>query len=397
MSYSHDAIIVGAGPAGAAIATQLADSGRHVLLVDACAFPRSKVCGEFLSPRIWPSLESLQVVSDVRARAIPLDRFELVLPQARSTEIKFQDGEAQPVAISRYVFDQLLVDRAQAAGVQTVFGLRVRKVQVERGNATGIVASEVDTRGRLRTWSAPLIVGADGRRSVVVRETGQLRRDRSNPHVGFKAHLRVPGELAARAEGRLSMHSLPGGYVGVCPAEDGTLNVCGVMPAQVLRHARGAIDVALASWSENDPQLKELLSRGRAVRSWLFMPDVSRQLAKPQVGGVLYVGDAQGTTDPVAGQGMTLALESAMLLGARLLTSGQSSPDARLQELAQQQWQRCAGARRRRAAFFGWLLQHPLVSGAAWRAAAPLPGSRQHVLRRAYRASMASKVRHQAA
>ena len=45
----YDAVVVGAGPAGSAAAAMLAQSGRDVLLLEKASFPRSKVCGEFLS------------------------------------------------------------------------------------------------------------------------------------------------------------------------------------------------------------------------------------------------------------------------------------------------------------------------------------------------------------
>lgn len=397
MHKALDAIVVGAGPAGAAMATHLAESGRHVLLVDACAFPRNKVCGEFLSPRIWPTLRSLQVADAVRTRAIPLSRFELVLPHARTTEMKFQDVAAQPVAISRYAFDQVLVERARCAGAQVICGLRVRKVMIERGLATGIVGSLIDGNRSVRTWKAPLIIAADGRRSVVVRDTGRIEQKTAARRVGFKCHWRVSGRYSEQFEHRLAMHSLPGGYVGVCPVEDGIVNVCGVMPAANVCAARGAIDLALANWCACDPLLRELLQIGTPTGAWLTMPDVSHQRAHACVGGVLYVGDAQGTTEPVAGQGMTLALEGAQQLAALIAKSGRAVPDAALQAMAQRQWSDSAVSRRRRAALFGWLLEHPWVSTAAWRAAAPIPDSRRQVLRRAYSASMAVAARPPAA
>ena len=46
-----DAVVVGAGPAGAATAIRLARGGAHVLLVDRAHFPRDKPCGGGLTGR----------------------------------------------------------------------------------------------------------------------------------------------------------------------------------------------------------------------------------------------------------------------------------------------------------------------------------------------------------
>ena len=45
-----DAIVVGAGPAGAATAILMAEHGMSVALLDRAQFPRPKICGEYLSP-----------------------------------------------------------------------------------------------------------------------------------------------------------------------------------------------------------------------------------------------------------------------------------------------------------------------------------------------------------
>jgi flavin-dependent dehydrogenase len=45
-----DIVVVGAGPAGAAIAAHLARSGLSVILINRQPFPRDKVCGDFVGP-----------------------------------------------------------------------------------------------------------------------------------------------------------------------------------------------------------------------------------------------------------------------------------------------------------------------------------------------------------
>ena len=45
----HDALIIGGGPAGATVALLLAKGGWSVAVTEKAAFPRRKVCGEFIS------------------------------------------------------------------------------------------------------------------------------------------------------------------------------------------------------------------------------------------------------------------------------------------------------------------------------------------------------------
>src|SRR3954470_5760362 len=56
-----DALVIGAGPAGAAVAIGLAKSGWRIALIETAAYPRQKVCGECLNPASLQLLDALGV------------------------------------------------------------------------------------------------------------------------------------------------------------------------------------------------------------------------------------------------------------------------------------------------------------------------------------------------
>ena len=60
-------LIVGAGPAGGALAALLAGRGHDVLLLDRATFPRDKTCGDGLTPRAIPVLERLGLLASLQA------------------------------------------------------------------------------------------------------------------------------------------------------------------------------------------------------------------------------------------------------------------------------------------------------------------------------------------
>ena len=64
---SFDVVIVGAGPAGSATAIGLARLGYEVALVDKKAFPREKLCGDFINPINWAIFRDLGVEDRVLA------------------------------------------------------------------------------------------------------------------------------------------------------------------------------------------------------------------------------------------------------------------------------------------------------------------------------------------
>src|SRR5207248_11673264 len=66
-AVGFDVIVVGAGPAGCASASLLADRGRRVLLLDAARFPRAKACAEYISPGGAAILERLGALQAIEA------------------------------------------------------------------------------------------------------------------------------------------------------------------------------------------------------------------------------------------------------------------------------------------------------------------------------------------
>ena len=71
MADNYDALVIGGGPGGAAAALLLARAGRAVVVVERKAFPRRKVCGEFLSATSLPLLDDLGVGEAFRRAAGP--------------------------------------------------------------------------------------------------------------------------------------------------------------------------------------------------------------------------------------------------------------------------------------------------------------------------------------
>src|SRR5262245_6383740 len=71
MPDRYDALIIGGGPGGAATAQLLARAGWAVAVVEKKAFPRRKVCGEYLSATSLPLLDHLGIGEALRRAAGP--------------------------------------------------------------------------------------------------------------------------------------------------------------------------------------------------------------------------------------------------------------------------------------------------------------------------------------
>src|SRR5437762_145049 len=119
----YDAVIVGAGPAGSAVAAWLGRAGFSVLLVDRAIFPRDKACGEYTSPqseRVLARRGALEAVE--RAGARKLRSMQLISPAGRRFSLDYSlpgaDGGPRVLATPRRVLDAILVDYARKCGAE---------------------------------------------------------------------------------------------------------------------------------------------------------------------------------------------------------------------------------------------------------------------------------------
>lgn len=302
MEPRWDAVIVGAGVAGASLAALLARSGRRVALVDAASFPRQKVCGEHLDGRAQRLLGGWGFELPPAESAARVNRVSLVLPGDRRYTAPVSTRSGQAIAVSRSVLDLHLVNTAVHCGAEFFPSSRVRHVLIERNRVAGVCAGAIELR-------AQATIAADGRDSFIVKKTGRIRR-RGPPRVGFKQHVPLSDSHRLTAANELAMFSLPGGYLGAVPIGLGQWNICGVISRSTIKSA-GGLKPALLAATRGHRRLHELLAA--EANGWHTVPRVQTQTATASYPGVLYIGDARGAIEPLAGQGMLMGVVSAEL------------------------------------------------------------------------------------
>jgi menaquinone-9 beta-reductase len=167
-----DAVVVGAGPAGAATAILLARQGLAVVLLDRARFPRDKVCGEYLSPEGGRILERLGVLARVEASgARPLRGMRIVGPDGTQLVGDYPPDDARrgdrprALAVRRRILDAALVERAREVGVSVREGVRAVDLLRDGARVAGVVAEPVGMgrrAGATEAFPAPLVIAADG-------------------------------------------------------------------------------------------------------------------------------------------------------------------------------------------------------------------------------------------
>jgi menaquinone-9 beta-reductase len=304
-----DAVIVGAGPAGSALAARLARAGHEVLLLDREPFPRPKPCGECVNPAALAALESLGVRTAVAAEPHGVLRgWRIAAPSGESFDAPFPVSHTG-LAMQRALLDRVLLDHARACGAQVATGVRVTDVVSEGARVTGVRIGAGP--GEARDVRARLTVGADGLRSVVSRRLGLVRRAPKLRKLALTAHVEGIDTQAGIGE----LHVTDFGCVGVAGVGGGLANVTVVVAGDARRAIGGDrdayFDAALREILGGPPlhRVDEVLSTGP------FDWPVRRAVEH----GALLVGDAAGYYDPFTGQGIFRALRGAELAAAAAL------------------------------------------------------------------------------
>jgi menaquinone-9 beta-reductase len=316
------AVIVGAGPAGAAAAVRLATRGLRVLLVDAAAMPRPKLCGCCLSTAAVNELERLEELQDgggpLPPAALPLARVRLATP-AVTARLPLPGG----AVVSREALDAAGVRRAIAAGVAWLPGIRVTAVRERADDVmleiapgpNGLAARSL-LRGRLAVLAAglaaPIRIEAGGQ-SAVDEGRGIVAGSR----IGVGGTL--PAEGGGPPAGELLMAVARFGYCGIVRLEDGRVDIAAAVDRDQLAAAgspAAAVEAILAATAAHraaglDP---DETARLLAAATWRGTPPLTRArtLATPS-GRIVRVGDAAGYVEPFTGEGMGWALVSARL------------------------------------------------------------------------------------
>jgi flavin-dependent dehydrogenase len=339
----HDVIVVGAGPAGAATAILLAEHGLDIVVLERAFLPRPKICGEYLSPEAGRILDRLGVLKALDAGgAAPLAGMRITAPDGtRVTGTYRAVGGWRPyrehaMGVGRDALDSALAERLRTVPVDLRERVRVTDLVVEDGHVRGVRA--VDGAGEPLTLRAPLVIGADGRASVVAQ-----RLDCRQPHPLRRMALvtYVSGVEGCRDYGEIFVD--PPDYAILNPLAPDRINLSLVVPLAHAAPWSGRLQAFFDARVRQLPHLARRLEGARREAPIRALGPLAFRVSAPRVGGVLLVGDAAGFYDPFTGEGIFTALRCAEL-AAETAATALKTGDVSVSSLA-------AYERARRAAF----------------------------------------------
>jgi menaquinone-9 beta-reductase len=228
ISNSYDALIAGGGPAGSALAVDLATEGRRVLLLERSRTAQHKVCGEFLSPESLPFLRRIGIDPEkLGAQTIHSVRLAAreILAEARLP--------AAALSLTRRTLDEELLRCVRGSGATVLRGHNVESLSrgatgkpVWRAAATSASGESTVVEGR----DAFLATGKHDLR-------GWLRTAKGvqGELVAMKMHFVLTPEQQAELSGHVELILFPAGYAGLQLVEGGCANLCALVTREKLR------------------------------------------------------------------------------------------------------------------------------------------------------------------
>jgi geranylgeranyl reductase family protein len=329
----YDVLVVGGGPAGATMGWALARRGVRVAVLERARFPREKVCGDFVEPRGLQLLDAMACLPALeKTPRLPITHVAMFLGSecAYRGGIPFYGGSpdlpAHGYIVPRDELDTELLSAAKRAGA-IVFE-DTAAMAVERREGRIVVAARQG--GQPVTLHSKIVVGADGAHSIVARHAGLLREDPRYVAVSQRAYIDGVSLDTGEATFFFDRDLFPG-YGWMFPMPGGRANA-GV----------GVLAEARSRWGLAVPQLfQAFLEKLRAAHPGC----VKARLASKPIGGIVrtygcagpnhfdggvLVGDAGCFVDPMTGEGITPAMESALLAAPVVAgAAGEGRADAR--------------------------------------------------------------------
>jgi geranylgeranyl reductase family protein len=313
---SYDVIVVGAGPAGSVLSWELARHGSSVLLLEASRFPREKVCGDYIEPRGLRVIESMGCLKQLEQRSpLPITHSATFVDSKchYRGRIPFygllKDLPPHGYIVPREQLDELLFRAASRAGANVREETVVRRVTT---NSNGV---EVEAKcGRQSVvFKGRLVVGADGVNSIVARSFNLLANDQRHIALSQRAYAEGLDGDVGEAVFYFERDLFPG-YGWMFPMRGGKINFGVGILAESAKRLNVKVPSLFKAFFE---KLRRTHHRCEQLK-----------LCRPPIGGIvktyggagrnhfnggLLIGDAGSFVDPMTGEGITPAIESALI------------------------------------------------------------------------------------
>lgn len=304
-------LVIGAGPGGSSAAWALAQTGHDVLMVDQATFPRDKTCGDGLTPMAVASLTQMGTLDEVQTAAgARVTHVRLIGPVGQTVTLPLgmlgTDADFALI-LPRLKLDDILRQHALNGGVQFKGETRIEHIERQGDRVTRILGTSPDGPVSIAPRQVVFAPGANmglmAREGFVQQKKNLVRAARA-----YYTNVHIPTD---RFDFYLDARVMPG-YGWVFPIGGGAANVgIGSMPS--LWSTKRPMPTLLKEFVE--ARAKEGIMQGSTLNGPIKGFPLRIDFPAHRIAGENWamVGEVTGLVNPVTGEGIDLALESALL------------------------------------------------------------------------------------
>jgi flavin-dependent dehydrogenase len=328
----YDCLVIGGGPAGATVATLVAEAGFRTLVLERDAEPRRRV-GESLMPETYWTFERLGLLDALRGSEFPR-KVGVQFVSASGTESQpflFRTHDPRECSrtwhVERAKFDPLLLAAAAAKGAEIRRGVRVREVLFDGDRAIGAAVND-------ETIHARVVVDASGQQGVLAARMGLRKLNPDFRKAAIWGHFRgARRDVIDQGVMTLILRSEANDcWFWHIPLANDVVSIGLVGNAQELLRDRGTPDEVFDEEVANCAAIAERLAGAERVAGLDVVKEFSYTTDRSAGDGWVFVGDAWGFIDPIYSSGVWFALKSGEL-AADAIVDGLQSGDTSAAQL----------------------------------------------------------------
>ncbi|RSM99095.1 tryptophan halogenase [Nonomuraea sp. WAC 01424] len=325
-----DVVVAGGGPAGSTVAALVAMRGHRVLLVEREVFPRYQVGESLLPSTVHGVCRMLGVTDELAAADFRVKRGGTFRWGARPEPWTFSYAASARLTgpasfayqVERARFDEILLNNAKRKGVEVREGCPVTGVVEEDGRVTGLRYTGPD--GGDHEVRARFVIDAAGHESGL-SAGGTRKHSDVFPGVALFGYFGAGKRLPDPHSGNILTVAFDSGWFWYVPLTGGLTSVGVVVRRDLAAKVEGDREKAFRALIDECPPIAELLSEAMRVTAGKYgklriREDYSYHQSTFWRPGMMLVGDAACSMDPVFSSGVHLATYGG-LLAARSINS----------------------------------------------------------------------------